>query len=295
MLQFLTNIAVPACLFFLMLIAGTEISAGDFTRLSRNIRAIVLGSLGQLLALPPLAILINALASPPPPVIAGTLLLSVCPNGGISNYYCYLARSNVLLSATITALGTALSLLTIPVWLQFLPTLPNSGGIVAVPTKVILGQLVALLVVPMAIGMFLRRVFPRQIEASAKSLRLISLLVVALILASAIWTVADQLSVLFASIALSATLFILSAMLLGWIMGYGLGPRERPVLVIEGGIRNVGVALILGGAVLSKESFGIFASFLTGYFIVETAIMLVYARRQAEKIGHERLVSPAPV
>lgn len=212
------------------------------------------------------------------------MLLSLCPNGGISNYYCYLARCNVLLSATITAVGTAFSLLTIPLWLQLLPSFPSAADFGAVPAKTILAQLIALMVVPMAIGMVLRYVFAAQVRTTAKPLRLSSFLVVALILASAIGSVADQLSGLFVSIIASATFFILCAMLLGWVMGYGLGAGDRPVLVIEGGVRNVGVALIVGGSVLSREGFGVFASFLTGYFIVEIAIMLIYARYQAARL-----------
>jgi hypothetical protein len=55
--------------------------------------------------------------------------------------------------------------------------------------------------------------------------------------------------------------------------------------VIESGVRNIGVALIIGRSILSSESFGMFASFLTGYFIVEVIIMMAYARYQSRRLG----------
>ncbi len=285
MLQILANYAVPGSLFLLMLVAGTEVSVADFSGLRHNFRVVAIGAAAPLAMLPLVVLFINSIAAPPAPVAAGMLLLSFCPNGGISNYYCYLARCNVLLSATITAVGTVLSLLTIPVWLQLLPTFSSAAaGLVTVPAGTILAQLIVFMVVPMFIGMLLKHLFPERLSLIAKMLRIFSIMIVALILLSAIAGVADQLSSLFASIALCALLFIASAMIFGWMLGHGLGARDRPVLVIESGVRNVAVALIIGGMLLSKDGFGIFASFITGYFIVEIAIMLIYGRWVARGI-----------
>lgn len=279
MLQILANYAVPGCLFLLMLVAGTEVNVADFSRLRHNFGVVAIGAAGPLAVLPVIVLFINSAAAPPPPVAVGMLLLSLCPNGGISNYYCYLARCNVLLSATITAIGTVLSLLTIPVWLELLSTFSSAAtGLVTVPASTIVAQLIVFMVVPMSVGMLLKHAFPGRLSLTAKMLRIFSIMIVGLILVSAVATVTDQLSSLFASIASCALLFIASAMIFGWMLGYGLGARDRPVLVIESGVRNVAVALIIGGALLSKDGFGIFASFITGYFIVEIVVMLIYGR-----------------
>jgi bile acid:Na+ symporter, BASS family len=47
-------------------------------------------------------------------VATAILLIALCSGGPISNNYCYLARCNVSLSATITAVGTVLCLVSIP-------------------------------------------------------------------------------------------------------------------------------------------------------------------------------------
>src|SRR5689334_12102756 len=104
MLQFVTDYAVPSGVFALMLIVGTEVVAGDFKRLVAYPKAVLLGVAGQLLILPPLVLVIAKVTSISPSVTTWLLLLSLCPGGAISNYYCYLARCNVPLSATITAI-----------------------------------------------------------------------------------------------------------------------------------------------------------------------------------------------
>lgn len=285
MLPFLVDNAVPACLFLLMLVAGTEISRGDFLNLSHNVRAVLLGSAGQLLALPPIALAIVVVASPPPAVAAGLMLLSLSPNGGISNSYCYLARCNVLLSATITAVGTALCLFTIPVWLELLPDAREFNlHLLHVPSQTAVTQLLVLMVVPMGIGVLVRHAYPQKTARAAKPLRWLSIGFVAIILALSVATVGADLSELMFSIVVNAALFIVAAMAVGWLLGHGLNDRDRPVLVIEAGVRNVGVALLLGRTV-APENFSTVASFITGYFIVEAVIMLSYACYQARRPG----------
>jgi BASS family bile acid:Na+ symporter len=279
MLDILANYAVPANLFLLMFIAGTEVTPCHVGRIRRNTRAVLLGSAGQLLLLPPLALLILATLRPPPEIATGIMFLALCPGGGISNYYCYLARCNVLLSATITAVGTVLSLSTIPIWLKALPLLPaTQGPLITVPGAAIIGQLLVLMILPMTIAMLLRHALPDFTDKSSAPLKRLSIVIISLILALAIWTTGRDIVVLAQHILIGATVFIGSAMVLGMIMGCGLEPGDRTVLAIESGVRNIGVALILGTSLMPRQAFGTLASFLTGYFVVEIIIMLNYAR-----------------
>lgn len=279
MFRLLVDYGVPANVFLLMLIAGTEIGKADFTNLRRQPLAVLLGSAGQLLLLPPLALLILATTSPLPSIAVGILLLALSPGGGISNYYCYLASCNVLLSATITAASTVLSLFTIPLWLSVLPALPIVGHqLPAVPVTVIMMQLLVLMIVPLTIGLVLRHVWPESIKRAGRPLRWLSLFCLALVLGLSVWSVRETLLNLGGKIVISSAIFILAAMVVGWLLGLGLSKRDRAVLTIESGVRNVGIALSLGGILLPSQDFGIFASFIAGYFAVEAVIMVTYAR-----------------
>jgi BASS family bile acid:Na+ symporter len=285
MLQILADLAIPACLFFLMLVAGTKILRSDFLSLQQNARAVLLMSAGQLLILPLIALAITAIFSPTPAVAAGLMLLSLSPNGGISNSYCYLARCNVLLSAAITAAGTMICLFTIPAWLVLLTNVKGLNiELLLVPSRTIVTQLLVLMILPISIGMLVTHSYPEKIANAEIPLRLLSIGFVAVIVILAVVTVGLDLAGLVFDITAGAVLFIVSAMVIGWLFGSGLGDRDRPVLVIEAGVRNVGVTLLLGRTMVAPEAFGILASFITGYFIIEVAIMLAYARHQARRI-----------
>jgi BASS family bile acid:Na+ symporter len=276
-LQFLVDYGVPANLLILMFVAGTEIRLVDFLALRRDPLPAVIGALGQLALLPPLALLIVNILPLHPTIALGTLVLSLCPGGGISNTYSYLARCNVLLSAMITTIGTLASLITIPLWLGALPAMPGVRDLPAVPAMTIIGQLLAFMVLPLGLGVLMRHRNEELIARVSPTLRRISTAMILIILIAAIATVGRTLAGFAHEIALSATLFILSAMMLGSMLAIRMSRRDGPVVVIESGVRNVAVALILGSALLPPDGFALFASFVSGYFVVEIIIMLTYA------------------
>jgi BASS family bile acid:Na+ symporter len=285
MRELVIDYGVPVSLFLLMAIVGTELALEDLKRVAQHPRAVLLGFVGQLIVLPPLVLLIATLTGLGPFLTTSLLLLSLCPGGAISNYYCYLARSNVSLAATITALGTLCSLLSIPIWLAIIGGWTSlQTQFVAVPTSTILLQLVLFMVLPLCLGASTRLFWPNLTRRSASGLRWASLVIVLVILLAAMWSVRENLYAIAGGIALSATLFIFGAMLLGRLLAYGLQRDDAPVLVIESAVRNVSIAALMGRVLFNDEEFGNFAGFLTGYFIIEVLIMLPYAqivRRQS--------------
>lgn len=289
MIEFLANYAVPLNLVLLMLIAGTEVTGADFRAVRGQPTAVALGSAAQLFTLPLLALLVIWCLKPHEVVATGTLLLALCPGGGISNSYCYVARSNVLLSAVITAASTVLSLFTIPLWAQQIDQLSaQTSALAAIPVGKVVSELLAFMVLPLTVGALLRFLMPGAVKQVQPLLRTASAVIIALILLLATASVRQQLAVHAADIFVTVGFFILLAMLAGWLLGLGQSPSNRAVLVIESGVRNIGVALILGRALFSQEDFALFACFLTGYFAVEIVIMLTYAKWISAHIGYDR-------
>ena len=116
MQQPLLDFGVPAALFLLMLISGTEIRKEAFFFGKEYRGSLVRGVVIQLILSPLLALMFLKIFNPDPRLASCVVILILCPGGGISNYYTYLAKSNVLLSASITSIGTVLSLVTVPIW-----------------------------------------------------------------------------------------------------------------------------------------------------------------------------------
>jgi BASS family bile acid:Na+ symporter len=278
MLSVMIDVGIPLCAVLLMFIAGTEVRVAGIQELRQSMRATLTGSVGQLITTPAVALATISLAAPVKPIATGVVLLSICPGGGISTYYTYLARANVALSALITTLSTLLSLITMPLWLWLLSK--HGQAVVElneVPVRFVLGQLVLFMLLPVAAGASLQRFRRELVERRTAALRRISFMLVLIVLGLTATAIQSELAVLAKDIGLSAIIFILLAMMVARLTTVGLRPRERCVVVIESAVRNIGVALLLGRTVLDPADLPIVASFLIGYFLFELVIMVGYA------------------
>lgn len=292
MLPVTIDVGIPLCALLLMFIAGTEVRLATIKEVRHSWRATATGSIGQLITTPAIRLATIYLAAPVKPIAAGVLILSICPGGGISTYYTYLARANVALSAFITALSTVLSLLSMPLWLSLFA---SQGQAVVqlkeVPAAFVLGQLVLFMLLPVAAGAFLQHVRPALVERHTVFFRRMSLLVVLVVLGLTATAIQSELATLASDIGLSAITFILLAMLIAQLTTVGLRPGERCVVVIESAVRNVGVALLLGRTLFNPADLAVIAGFLIGYFLIELIIMVAYA--SLVQRGNARLSSMA--
>ena len=107
----------------------------------------------------------------------------------------------------------------------------------------------------------------------------------AVILVLAVWSARSTILAHYDEIALVAMLFLLAALVIGWLLGRGYSPETQSVLIIESGTRNVAVALLLGSSILAAEGLPVLAGFLSVYFIFEVMFMIAFARNQASRRG----------
>jgi BASS family bile acid:Na+ symporter len=277
-LAVLIDVGVPFCVILLMFISGTDIQARSLAALRQSPRALITGSFGQLLITPAVGLAVIHASAPAKPIAACVMLLSICPGGGISNYYTYIARANVALSALITALSTVLALFTIPAWLALFS---HAGlaflGIAQVPATQVLAQLLLFMVLPITAGAILQRRNPEFLERHNQQLRKLSIAVISIVLLLSGISTATQIGAVAQDIAVTSTMFIILAMGAAQTTAIGIPAYERHAVVIEGGVRNIAVALLLGKSLLDTSGLAILAAFLTGYFLIELVIMLGYA------------------
>ncbi len=277
MLSAIVDYAVPAALFVLMLIAGTDVSAADFKLALRRPRAILAGAVGQLLLLPPLALVIVTTTGPTTDIATAAFVLAVCPGGAISNSYCYVGGLDVSLSASITAVATVLSIVTMPLWLDFgFGFLGLAGDLSGMSGTRIVLQLLLFMALPLLLGMALRARFKEVLEPYGRTFRLFSIGILAAILLATIWVERGVLSDVLVQALVFGVCFVFSAMLLGQALSIGLGARDGPVLVVEASVRNVGVAILIASFIFSGPQFVVFVAFMSGYVAVEIVMILAY-------------------
>jgi len=281
---------LPIIVVLMMAIVGTEISRTQLTASLRMRRALIGGTLGQLLLLPVLAVLVVWLLNPHPVLAGGLLLVAVSPGGVLSNYYCSVARLNVAFSVTLTTVSGFVALAAMP--LLFAAIVPAALGIEAfgVPVGEMTSRLLLFLLLPAAAGMALRHLFPATIERAGGVIRASGLGLLVFFLALVFFDQRHAVVAMFGEAALLTVTFTLLALLAGWLSGSILqvNRADRAVLAIEFGVRNVGIAALLALTTFQQPEFAAFGAL----FVLLQAPVLILALLLRRQIQHLPAAGP---
>ena len=279
------DVAVPAMVFLLMLVVGAGLTLDDFRRVGRHPRVIVGATLAQVVGLPLLGGLLVWTFDPPAALAAGLVLLTACPGGALSNVYTYLARAHTALSVTLTAVSSVVSVVTLPLAVRVgFQWLLADEARVTVPVLVTMGQLVALLLVPIALGMVGHAWWPTWVARHRRTFERASLFGVITIVSFVLATEAHVLAADFTAVAGLALMFSGLAMTAGWLVGRWLSPSpaDHFTVMIEFGTRNLGIAVVVAVTLLGRPEFLAIGAVL---FVVQAALALlsvaIYRRRTA--------------
>jgi len=270
----IADLAVPAVVWLLMLVVGLELSPSDFRRVLRYPLAVGTATAGQLILLPLIAAALILALQPPPPIVAGMVLVAASPGGAISNVYSLLAAANVALSVTLTAVTTVAAMLTMPLLCSAgfsLFMMPQD--VVSAPVLAMAMQLLLMLVLPIAVGMLLRRWQPRTVHRQKRALRRLSLLALSALIALILYDQRELLRAASPDIAVVASLFSAGAMVTGWTLGWlvGLSASDRFTLLLEFTARNLAITALVGITVLDRADFVLFA---TLFFLTQVPLVL---------------------
>jgi len=247
--------AIKVVTFLVMVAVGTDLVAGDFRRVLRQGRAIVLPTVGQWLLLPAIAALLVAMIPLPEAARLALVLVAICPGGALSSAHVYIARADTALSVSLTAVSTVAALVTMP--LLLLAGLAFLGEPRPRP-DLLWGQAVVTLLgavlVPLLLGMLLRRRWPGRVVGQAGRLRAAAAGGVGLLVVLAI---ADQGEAFFRTLPLAIPLGLVYSLL---ALGAGkivaraaaLGSAGRLAASVEFTCRNMAVYALVGVPVLGR-------------------------------------------
>jgi len=277
------DVAIPACAILVMTVVGLDLTRTDLARVATRPRVVVAGLLGPLAILPPIALFVLAAVPMPAEIGAGLLLLAVCPVGGISNAYNYLARAATALSVTLTAASCVAAVVTMPLLTRgFELALGRPLGYRA-PVGPLAAQVFAMLVLPVALGMTVRERAPGFAIRHEKTFARIAAGGLALLLGFILVSEWDRFVTNLAATSAASALFVLLAMAAGGLVAIlsGADRRERFTISVEFATRNCAIAAAVAIAFLGDTRFAVFA---TTYFFTEAALVgvaiVAFRRRQ---------------
>jgi BASS family bile acid:Na+ symporter len=250
----LTGFVLPAAIAVIMFSLGLELTGADFRRVLTAPRGVAIGMLNLALISPLLAFGVAEVFNLEPELAVGLVLLGASPGGMMANMLTHLARGDTALSVTMTAISSVAAVVTVPL---FLGLATNHFGASETGDPSMLGIVVrvfAITIVPVAIGMELRRRRPQWVAIAYPRIRRASLSLFVLVVLGAIASEYDTVGENLAAVAAAAFALNVAAMTISFAIARAarLGDRQATAISLELGIHNSALAIAVGSS-LSDE------------------------------------------
>jgi BASS family bile acid:Na+ symporter len=248
-----TAVLLPIALGIIMLGLGLTLTIADFTRVARFPRPVLIGLGCQMLILPWVCLLIAEAFGLAPALAVGLMLLAASPGGATANLFSHLARGDVALNITLTAINSVLSLVTLPFIVNFsMAHFMGEGRMIPLQAGKVI-QVFAIVLIPVGLGMALRAARPALAERLGRPVKIMSILFLVVIVVATL--IAERGIVVDAArqIGLAALAFNLASMLVGYLVPRLARVEKRQAIAIgmEIGIHNATLAIaIASGATL---------------------------------------------
>lgn len=279
----LLTLFLPAALGIIMLGLGLSLSLADFARVAKFPRPVLIGLACQLLLLPLACFFLAKLFGLAPALAVGLMLLAASPGGTTANLYSHLAHGDVALNITLTAVNSVVAILTMPLIVNLSLAYFMSAD-QAIPlqfAKVV--QVFAIVLGPVAIGMWLRSRFPHFAERMQKPVKIVSALFLLLIILLAVakdWRTFVEYAPAVGGAALA---FNLLSMAVGYCVPrlLKLDLRQAIAIAMEIGIHNgtLAIALALSPALLNNPTMAIPAAIYSLIMFVTAALFGLWVNR----------------
>jgi BASS family bile acid:Na+ symporter len=246
----ITTVLLPVALGVIMLGLGLSLTMADFKRVIVYPRAVAIGLACQMLILPAVCLGIAHAFDLGPQLAVGLMLLAASPGGATANLFSHLAKGDVALNITLTAVNSVLSLITLPLIVNFsLEHFMGEGRSIPLQFSKVL-QVVVVVLVPVAIGMLIRSKKPGFADRLDKPVRIISAVFLVLVVGSAIAKERGNLGEFFQQVGLAALAFNLASLLVGYVIPrlFRVEAKQAVAIGMEIGIHNGTLAIAIASS-----------------------------------------------
>ncbi|MBP3553389.1 MAG: bile acid:sodium symporter family protein [Bacteroidaceae bacterium] len=270
---------VMPILIVLMFLLGTELNKEAFVNVARHPKAVALGMTGQIVLLPAIAFALAWLLEVPPVYFMGLVLIACCPGGSSSNVFSMLAKGDVALSVTLTAVSSIVTLFTLPVIMELTSHIVshNAGISIELPIGKLLVQNIVLLFVPLMAGWLFRRWKPILAEKVSKVLNKLAFPALMTLALLFFLQYTQEIIDNFRLIGMACGLLILASMACSSLLSRigKLTDAVRRTIVIEVGMQNAAQAIAIATSPFIFNS-GEMAIPAIIYALLMNVILLLY-------------------
>lgn len=276
------GIVLAASLMFIMFGMGLSLTINDFKRVIIFPKAVLLGLISQMVILPLLGYFIAVYLNLSPTIAIGLMLLAVCPGGATSNLLTHLAKGDLALSVSLTAISSVLSIITIPIIVQFaLQYFENQNQSITIDSFTMIKQLFVIVIVPVAIGMIVRARNINFALRMEKPVKKASAIIFILVMIGVIFSTRSEFFSYFKEAGLPSILLNVLTMTVGFLLAlvFRLTKPQAISISIESGIQNGTLAITLATIALNNIEYSIVpATYGLWMFFTGTLIILMRKR-----------------
>lgn len=286
----LTQVFLPLALFIIMLGMGLTLVPADFKRVVRFPKAVALGLVLKLLVIPAVTFLLLRVFPVGPELAVGFILLAACPGGATTNLITHLAKGDVALSITITAIASVITVFTIPLMVNWgLVHYLGESRDIELPLLRTIGQILAITVIPVALGMLLHARKPALSASAERPVKVISAIFLVLIILAALLKERENLGELFRQ----AGPLALVLNLLGMALGYGItrlltrNSAQAVTIGVEVGVVNGTLGIAIAAGILHNSTMTI-PSAIYSLIMFPAVMVLVWMGLKAHKAAQPK-------
>ena len=255
LVTFVNSVVIPICLFLIMMGMGLTLVVNDFKRVVKFPKAVSIGLANQLIMLPLIGFALANIMPLRPEYAVGVMLLVLCPGGTTSNLFTFLAKGDVALSVTMTAIASVITVFTIPIVLSFsLVYFMGAGTEFQLPIAKTMISLFVITILPISIGMIIKRYKPKLADSSQVLVSRFGVTFLAMLVVFLSYVQRDIIVDAFVNTGPVSLILNLVTMALGYFSSklLGLNLAQRTSITMEVGLQNSTLSIFMALTLLSN-------------------------------------------
>lgn len=233
---------------FLWLFAATMFSLGivldpdELKQVRHQPKQISLGLLTQFTVMPLIGTIAAYSSGLPNEIALGLIIVACAPGAMASNVVVYLAGGALAYSIALTTVATLISPLLTPVLIEWI-----GGALLPIPFWPMMQTIVLIVVIPIILGMFVKRYLGNQTQIMTKIAPSIAVLSIVIICSYAVAANQERIADVGMQLFLIVVIINLIGYLAGWHLSrlYGFEKKLQIALSIEIGMQNAGLGVAL--------------------------------------------------
>jgi BASS family bile acid:Na+ symporter len=289
--SFFALVLLPVALAIIMGSLGLSLTIADFKRVVVFPKGVAIGLVNLLLISPFLAFGIALLYDLPPELAVGLVLMGAAPGGATANLMTHLAKGDTALSVTMTAVSSLAAVVTVPIYLGLSISYFDAGVGDDVSMPGIVARVFVILIVPLAIGMWLRSRDPARADRLEHRIKVVAFGFLIVVIAGAVLTEIDLIRDNFADLALATLTLNLAAKSVSFSIARvaRLSDAQSTAIALELGVHNGTLAIAVASTIDNS-----LATPAAIYSIFMFATAGAFARLMYNRNGRAPAAEPAP-